>query len=83
MPSAAQRIATSQPRQREYVEGILHKDAVYTTAGAMVATGLGEDALRELRHSGKLKGYRMNGGGPIRYRGEDLIEAILQESEVV
>ena len=74
---------SATPRHREHVDGILLKDSLLTTAGAMKATGLGEDALRDLRHAGKLKGYRMNGGGPIRYRGEDLIQVILKESVVV
>lgn len=63
---------------RDYVDGILLREALYTVEGVMRATGIGDETLREWRREGKLKGYKV--GSRIRYLGGELIDAILKEA---
>lgn len=71
----------AQNTHRDYVDGILLRDALYTVEGVMTATGIGEETLREWRREGKLKGYKV--GARIRYLGSELIDCILKEAQTV
>lgn len=68
-------------RNREAVARVIDPRCMYDTEGACLATGYGEDFLRESRAEGQLRGYW--DGHRMRYLGADLIEFIIERSEVV
>jgi hypothetical protein len=74
-------VSNSANSHRDYVDGILLREALYTVEGVMRATGIGEETLREWRRKGKLKGYKV--GARIRYLGGELIDVILREAQTV
>ena len=63
-------------RSRGDVVGIIDPQLLYDTQAVMEHAGIGEIKLRELKQKGQLKGYP-GPGGRVWYRGQDLIEVIL------